>query len=287
MPSGGIFRRTCEIETPARYRRNTRRYAPYGHRKVTDMGVEAQTAQSSSGLATVVDTIAAPRTAFERIRQQPTWGWAFLIAFVLMIVGSILTAPAQQHAQVASLQRNFSKPVYASVSDARKQAILNNAEHPSVGARVFGYAAVGIVLLLFVFFNTLLVLIGNAIGGGDGTFKRYWAGSMNIAIPTAALSTIVVGIICMLRGADSFNSSIDIAAAAPSLGMFIHPSPAATVFFSSISIFSLWGLYLNATQMQVNNVNKTTAWATAIIILLAGASMYAGLIQALANLGFV
>lgn len=249
------------------------------------MGVELQTTQTAGGLTTVVDTIAAPKTAFQRLREQPTWGWAFLIAFILMVVGSVITAPAQQHAQVASMQRYFSKPAAASISDAKKQEMINNIQHPSVPGRIFGYAAVGIILLLIVLFNTVIVLIANALGGGDGNFKRYWAGSMNMAVPTLALSTIVVGIIAMIRGADSFSSTIDLQAAAPSLGTFIHPSPALTVFFSSISIFSLWGLYLNATQMQTNNVNKTVSWVFAALILLGGASMFAGFIQILANLG--
>jgi len=250
------------------------------------MGVDAQSTQPSSGLATVVDTIAAPKSAFERLRESPTWGWAFLIAFVLMIIGTLLSAPAQQHAQYATLQRTINTaPVYKSLSDAKKSEILNNAQHPNPSTRVISVVFVGITLLLFVFLNTIVVLIGNAIGRGDGTFKRYWSGSMNIAVATLALGTLVAGIIAMIRGADSFSSGTEIAAAVPSLGTLIHPTPAATAFFSAISVFSLWGVYLNATQMQVNRVNKGVAWATAIVILLAGAAVYGGIVQIAATFG--
>ncbi|MBV9270300.1 MAG: hypothetical protein JO165_04345 [Candidatus Eremiobacteraeota bacterium] len=251
------------------------------------MGVEVQTTQSSSGLATVLDTVAAPKTAFERLREQPTWGWAFLIAFVLMILGAILTAPAQQHVQYATLQRNINtSPFYKSLSDAKKADILNSARNPSIVSRIVGYVVVGITLLLIALFNTIVVLIGNAAGRGDGNFKRYWCGSMNMAVPTIALGSVVAGIIAMIRGPESFSTSAELTRAVPSLGSFIHPSPAATAFFSAISVFSLWGLYLNATQMGVNRVSKGVAWATAIVILLAGAALYGGVIMVFAKYGF-
>ncbi len=36
-----------------------------------------------NGLKTALDTIVAPKDAFESLRSAPTWGWAFLLALVL------------------------------------------------------------------------------------------------------------------------------------------------------------------------------------------------------------
>lgn len=243
-------------------------------------------AVKANGLTTVVNTIASPGEAFETIRVAPTWGWACLVAIVLLFIGTFLQGPAARHAGVLSAQHMVNtSSLFANMTAAKKQEIVANAGKPSVAAYFFIAAA----LFIVVFFNTLFTLIGNAVGKGQADFKRLWAGSMNIAVPTFALGSVVVGIITMLRGPDAFNSTADIARAMPSLA-YLMPgaSPGLAAFLSGISIFSLWGMFLNATMLRVTaRTTAGVAWTFAIIILVLGAALAAAAVGAAHNAGFM
>jgi hypothetical protein len=243
-------------------------------------------AVKANGLSTVVNTIAAPSEAFETIRVAPTWGWALIVAIVLLAIGTFLQGPAARHAGVAAAQHMMTtSSFFANLSPAQKQAAIARAGQPSP----WPYLGQIIALFVIAFFNTLFTLIGNAIGKGQADFKRLWAGSMNIAVPTFALGSIVVGIITMLRGPDAFNSSADIARAMPSLAYLMpNGSPGLVAFLSGISIFSLWGMFLNATMLRVTGrTSSGVAWTIAVAILLLGAAVAAGLFGAAHNAGFV
>ncbi len=239
----------------------------------------------ASGLSTVVNTIASPSEAFETLRVAPTWGWACLIAIVLMVIGTYLQGPAARHAGVASMQQAFTtSSLLANVTPEKKAQMIAQAGQASV----MSYISPIITLFVVVLFNTLATLIGNAVGRGQADFKRLWAGSMNIAIPTLGLGAIVLGIITTLRGPDSFSSVAQILRATPSLA-YLAPGAAVGVgsFLAGISVFSLWGLFLNATMLRVTA--KTTAgvaWTFAILITLLGALTGAAFLTALHNMGF-
>jgi len=111
---------------------------------------------------------------------------------------------------------------------------------------------------------------------------------MNIALPPLGLGAIVLGLITTLRGPDSFSSVAQILRATPSLA-YLAPGAAVGVgsFLAGISVFSLWGLFLNATMLRVTA--KTTAgvaWTFAILITLLGALTGAAFLTALHNMGF-
>jgi hypothetical protein len=240
----------------------------------------------ANGLTTVINTIAAPSDAFETLRVAPTWGWACLIAIVLLLIGTYLQGPAARHAGVMTTQQMMAtSSLFANLTPEKKAEIVARAGQPSV----FPYITIAIVLFVIVLFNTLFTLIGNAVGKGQADFKRLWAGSMNIAVPTFALGSIVVGIITMLRGPDAFNSTMDVARAMPSLAYLApHASPALATFLAGISIFSLWGLYLNATMLRVTaRTSPGVAWTFAGLITLLGALLAAGAFGAAHNAGFM
>jgi hypothetical protein len=239
------------------------------------MGVSAPSAATANGLSTVVDTIAAPGEAFERQRTAPTWGWALTIAVVLMLIGAYLQGPAARHVAVVSTQKMVStSTLFANQTDAQKQQIVERAGKPNV----FSYVAPLIALFIAVFFNTIILLLGNAVGRGQADFKRLWCGSMNIAVPTLGLGALVLGAITMVRGADSFDSSLALAQAVPSLGMLAtHTSAVTAAFLSGISVFTLWGFFLNSTMMRVTaKTSAPVAYAFAAIVLVLGALFAAG-----------
>lgn len=234
------------------------------------MGVDVHVAPKQSGLTTVLNVIAAPREAFTALRLVPTWGWAFIIAAILMIAGTALEAPAARHVGVAQIQRMQStSPLFAQMSDQKKKDMIDKARKPSLTSLFFAPC----ILLLFALLNTLFMLIGNAVGRGSADFKRLWAGSMNIAVPTLGLGAVVTGLIVMLRGPDAFNSQAEMMRAMPGLGMLpFNGSAVLTTMLATISIFSIWGLFLNATMLQTTaGTSKGIAWTFAALVLLLGA----------------
>jgi hypothetical protein len=240
------------------------------------MGVSAPVAAKANGLSTVVNTIAAPAEAFETLRESPTWGWALIVALVLMLLGTYILQPAQLHAGQASMQQAVnSSTLFANMTAAQKQRIIDNAGKPNP----VSYAGVVLGFFIAVFCNTLVMLIGNAAGGGQADFKRLWCGSVNIAVPTLGIGTIVWGAIARMRGPDSFNSSIDLSRAMPSIGTFVsHGSPALITFLTGISIFTVWGLYLNATMLQrTAKTSPAVAYVFAGLVLILGALISAGM----------
>lgn len=248
------------------------------------MGVSTPVAAKANGLSTVIDTIAAPAEAFERQRAAPTWGWALIITVVLMLAGAYLQGPAARHVAVLQTQRFINtSSLAANMSAEKKQQVIENAGKPSV----FSYAGPIVGLFIAVFFNTLILLIGNAVGRGQADFKRLWCGSMNIAVPTLGVGAIVVGIIATIRGADSFNSAMAIAQAVPSLGMLTpHGSAPVVAFLSAISVFTIWGFFLNATMLRVTaKTSPAIAYTFAAIVVLLGALLSAGGVALAHNFG--
>lgn len=243
-------------------------------------------AAKANGLSTVVNTIAAPSDAFETLRVAPTWGWACLIAIVLLAIGTFLQGPAARHAGVIQTQQMMATSAFfANLTPEKKAEIVARAGQPSVVPYLF----IAVILFAIVLFNTLFTLIGNAVGKGQADFKRLWAGSMNIAVPTFALGSVVTGIITTLRGPDAFSSSMDVARSIPSLAYLApHASGGTVAFLAGISIFSLWGLFLNATMLRVTGrTSAGVAWTFAALITLLGALVAGGITGAAHNAGFM
>jgi len=248
------------------------------------METQAPAAAKSSGLSTVVNTIASPSEAFETLRTAPTWGWALIIAIVLMFIGAYLQGPATRHAGVTQAQQMMAtSSFFAALTPAQKQQAIARAGQPSP----WPYVGLIVVLFIAVFFNALILLIGNAVGRGQADFKRLWAGSMNIAVPTFGLGSVVLGIITMLRGPDAFNSNLDVVRAMPSLAYLApHVSAATGAFLASISVFTLWGLFLNATMLRVTGrTSAGAAYGFAALVTLIGALFAAGGVAMLHNFG--
>ncbi len=234
-----------------------------------------QIAPKASGLQTVLNTIASPKEAFESLKVAPTWGWAFLIAVVLILIGGILFIPATQHAALGFMQHFITTKFAANMSDAQKQQMLDGALHPSAVKTYAGLLFNAVVIsLVACVLNALLLLIGNAIGKGTAGFKNYFSSSVNILIPSFAFAQLVAGIIGAVRGPDGFNGYADIFKAMPSLAWIIPVQHGWGLgFLSAITIFSIWGAYLNATSLTVmGGVKSGIAWTFAILILVLTAS---------------
>lgn len=237
------------------------------------MGADtAAMAKPVNGFKTMLDTIIAPTEAFEALRIKPTWVIAFITVIVCFIVGTLLSREAAQHAGVAAVQHMIAPGgLMANSSDLAKQQALENAQHPPSWQMILNivFAVIGIAIS-FVF-NALFMWIANAAGKGDRGFGTYFAASANIAVPSQGLAQLAIGIIARIRGADAYNSTLDLYRSLPGLGMLHLPGYVGAAL-TAISVFSLWGLVLSAMMLRTTgHVKGAPVWIFPTLVLVIGA----------------
>ena len=224
-----------------------------------------------SGLATVVDIIVSPSAAFARLRETPTWGWAFLIGTVLGIIGTFLIAPAVSHVLDVTLPAKFAaSPQIAALPPSQQQSTIALQLKISHIVVAFLWVFVPIGILVGGLIQGLIMLVANAIGGGGGSFKKYFALSVNVSVVGYGLATVVLGLIVTIRGAGSFEASNSVYEAMPSLALL---APGAKGFMAGclagVNIFTLWATALIALGVQqIGRVRVGAAWGAAIVTLL-------------------
>jgi len=220
------------------------------------------TSPKPNGLKVALDTIVAPKEAFESIRVAPTWGWAFLIVLILFGLGGYLLTPANVHALTADWPNVVAQsPALSGMSADQQQAQLQVATKFSA----FAWIAVIIFVPIYVVVASVLYLVFDRIGHGDGSFGKYWAAATNVSI-IAGLGYLLTAVIAMIRGADSFNKPMDVITAMPSL-MLLAPGagPKVAAILGSVTPFSLWAIVLGATALRtVGRVSQIPAWLGAV-----------------------
>lgn len=235
------------------------------------MQIQDSAAPPRSGLMTALDIIIAPNAAFATLRQSSTWFWAFLISSILGIAAALILIPAFTHAMDASLPAQLAaNPSIAKLPADQQQTAIANATSVSKLIVKLYWIIIPFGLLLSGLVQALILLIANAISQGDGTFKKFFALAMNVTIVGGALSSVVLVIVVLLRGSDSFASAADITNAIPGLGMLV-PSSAKVLsaFLGTFSVFNLWAVALLALGAQaVGNVKRPAAIGAALFILI-------------------
>ena len=229
------------------------------------MITDAKTADRNAGLATVLETLVAPSDAFEKIRATPAWVWAYLIALVLTIGGSFLLAPAMKHAMVTGMPAQLAAmPTIAKLPPAEQQAQIARIVSFQVLIASFSWVIAIVAIPLVVALQTVIMLLANRIGGGDGTFRRFWSLAMNVAVP-GGIGVLLLAIITLIRGADSFVRVGDVSAVMPSLGTIVpFGPPFVHGFLGGITVIIIWQTILIALGMvRVARIAKPVAWSTA------------------------
>jgi hypothetical protein len=234
--------------------------------------VVQQTAVAAApGWKTALEVIVAPTTAFTRLREAPKWFWAFVIAAVLAMAGSLLIAPTIDHYMAsgqyaAELARN---PAFANLPSSDRDARIQAGIGFGRAISKFNFVIVPIALLLVGLIQSVVMLIaGAATGAKSGTFAKYWAISMNAAV-VGGVGALLNAIIVIIRGADSFTSITDFQAAVPGLALLI---PASAVklhaFFSPFTAVGIWSVAILALGMMVTaGVKRVPAIAVAVFLL--------------------
>ncbi len=223
------------------------------------------------GWKTALEIIISPKAVFERLAQAPKWVWAFLIASILGIIGSLILAPTFEHyltsgGYAAEMARN---PAFQNMPAEKRDAAIAQAAGFTKGLTKFGFIFVPFTILIGGVINSILMLIGSAAGGGKGSFAKFWSISMHVSVVTLGIGSLLNAIIVTLRGADSFNSLADLGAAVPGLALLI---PASAVklhaFFGAFNVVTIWGAVLFALGMIVSaHVKRVPAAITAFMIL--------------------
>lgn len=238
------------------------------------MAIESGPTSNGDGLKTAVDIVVAPRDALERLRSNATWGWAILIVIVVYALATWAIGPALVHATQADWPNVLAKnPQMATESPSQQAA------HLAMTLKVVGFSWVitPIIVLFGVFLQALIMAICNMAGRGTAPFRRLWAVAVNIAIPLIALNGVVVAIIVLVRGSQSFSSAVELQTVMPSLGYLVPVSSLKLhTFLTFFNPFTLWGTGLIIAAMAiVAGVSRLWAWLTGLIWLLVNAGLVA------------
>jgi len=238
------------------------------------MSVSAPVAEKANGLSTVVNVIAAPREAFETLRIAPTWGWAFVVAIVLAAIGQYLATPATMHAIQASWPAQVAaNPQLAGASHEAQQRALNI----SLAVIKWTWLATPIIVLIAALVATIIMLIFKAVGRGDASFKQLWCAAMNVAVVSVGVSQLVNGLIAMVRGAASYNSTSDAYKAMPSLAWLVpHATLKLSAFLAAFSVVGIWAAVLLAMAMiYTAKTSKLNGTICALVVLVIGGGFLA------------
>ena len=220
--------------------------------------------QENAGLSSLVETIVAPASAFDRLAEKQTWGWAFIASSILMIVAGLASRPVQQH-----IARLITEQRIAAAVTAKQAAAVKTAAAIGLKLSTFSWIFSPIGILGIVLFATIILLLCNVILGGKATFKQLWCASMNVFV-VVAIGSLIGSIVLALRGPDAFTGVMDIYRNSLSLAAII---PSANVkliaFLAAFTPFTLWVLCLNSLVMQrVARLAAPKAWAAALAVFL-------------------
>ncbi len=229
------------------------------------------TVDRRSGLLNVVDVVVAPQAAFARLRVVPTWGWAFLAATLLGIAGSLLSQPAMLHAIATGMPAQLAaSPAIARLPAAQQATVIRQQIAVFGFLARYGWVFTPVYVLLVGLVQALVMLIANAVGKGDGSFRKYFALSQTVAVVGLGLGSLITALIVLLRGAGSFGDMRAIQSAVPSLALLAPGAHGAPLgFLQALSVFNLWAAVLLALGMTtVGRLPRPVAWTAAGLMLL-------------------
>jgi hypothetical protein len=224
------------------------------------------------------DVIVAPKTAFAALREQPHWLTAFIVTSVIGMIGAVLAIPAGQHLVSSMLaQLAQTNPQIAQMTPDQRNSMLTM----QLTIQRFTWLFYPVLLMFAALVTALVMLVVNAISGGDGNFKRFFALAMNVGIVTWGIAYFLVGLLAYLRGPDGFTSARDMYNVMPNLGWLApNASPKLAALLGSIGPFAIWSLILLSLGVQQTaRVKAVWAWIGSVIVVFGGALIAAAFAQ--------
>jgi hypothetical protein len=235
------------------------------------------------GIPTALAVITSPKSAFAALRAVPTWGWAYLFAVVLAIVGAFLIQPAVLHVLTVSVPQQLAKnPAIARLPADQQQKQIAAAAGMLQTFGKLQWLSTPFGILIIGLLQAIGLLVIAKIGRSEATFKQFWAVAINITIVSVGLSSIVAGVIALIRGADSYGSSAELLASVPSLAWLVPDGPVKLVaFLAGLSNpFALWSTVLAVLAlMVVGGLAQSGAIVGGVVLLVLGAAVGAAFVQ--------
>jgi hypothetical protein len=187
------------------------------------------------------------------------------------VAGALMFAPALIHAAETTLPAKLAAmPQIAKLPPDQQQSAI--ALQMNITRAIFRFFWVFVIIQIFLggLVQGVAMLIANAAGHGNGSFRKYFALSVTVAVVGVGLAFFIDGVIVAIRGANSFESQISVTGAVPSLALIAPGAGKALLgFLTALNIFNLWATALLALGMQrIGRIPAAIAWTTAIVLLL-------------------
>ncbi len=221
-------------------------------------------------MRTALDIIIAPRDAFARLREAPSWVWAYGIVAVISIFVTFLIMPALSHAMQVGLPAQLAaNPNIAKLPPAEQQTQIARMTSMQMNILKYSWIVPVITVAVVAVVQALVMFIASKIGNGDATFKQMWCLAVNVQV-AGAVGGLVLAAIVLLRGSDSFDRVEQVTTVLPSLALLVPGGSRVLVaFLSSVNVAGIWQMVLLALGMiAVGRVSKPVAWTAAAIMLL-------------------
>jgi len=220
--------------------------------------------QENAGLTSLVETIVAPASAFDRLAEKQTWGWAFIASSLLTAVATLASGPVQRHVTHLLFEQQIAAAPNAQQASAMAAAAAFSARFAQIG---WLFSPLGVLFVVSI--ATVILLLCSALLGGKATFKQLWCASMNVSI-VFAIGSLVGSILLALRGPDAFTGVMDIYRNSISLAAVIPTTNLKVLtLLAAFTPFTLWTLWLNSMLMQrIARLAAPMAWSAALAVLL-------------------
>lgn len=205
-----------------------------------------------SGLSVVRDVVIAPQSAFESLREQPQWLWAFVVTCALGMVAWALQLPADEH--------------------------IATVAHRALATQRWIWIYPPFVLLA-VALVSVVMLAGSTLARGSANFARLFALAANVAVVGFGLGRLVVGTLSRFRRPDEFSSQTDLLKLVPSLAWLLPDAPSRVeAFLTHVNPFGIWSFILLAMGLQtVATLKPAAAYTIAAFIEVGSATIAAAL----------
>jgi hypothetical protein len=188
--------------------------------------------------------LCAPRAAFAAIREEPHWGWFFLLAVVASALLLLLSTPFIEHAY------GYTSGTSASVSAAA-----------SISATLLIPPT---LLLKWLFYSVPLFLLARPMAGGYFAFRQIYAAVAHAeSVPVLANAANLF--LLHARGVDAIAAPEDLTAV-PGLGRIFQgylDNPALISILDQFTVFQLWYVVLLTIGLAVT---ARCSWWTALAL---------------------
>lgn len=210
----------------------------------TEVNVSSEVQEK--GKPSIFGFITSPVVQFEKMKSTPViWG-PFLLVIVLTLATTLLAVYTPQAQETLQQQK--------------EAGIEVNPIFSMIGGTVGGVIAIVATLA----FTSLILFLIAKLGTGKTTYRQMFSMNLFVTFITAIGQLINTGVAALAHTSANVTSLNGLVGAKGAIGGV----------FTSIEIFSIWGLILTAVGLQkVANLSKAASIITVIVLFILGAAI--------------